>query len=98
MMVRLVPLAAHGSKETRPGELVPEALGRIALRNDDPLEIEARRQIEIGMGGTGEAVDAAMLAAAIGIDRLLERDVGRVVRRDDLARLLEADLGVRPRR
>src|SRR5216684_8722397 len=35
-----------------------------------------------------------MLAAAIGIDRLLEADVGRVVARDDRARALLGDCGL----
>ena len=34
-----------------------------------------------------------MLAAAIGIDRLLEEDVGRIVLGDDRARLLDDHLG-----
>ena len=33
------------------------------------FEIEPGREAEIGVGGTREAVDAAVLAAAIGIDR-----------------------------
>src|SRR3546814_11047931 len=41
------------------------------------LEIEARRQVEIGVAGACEAVDAAVLAAAIWIDRLRERQVRR---------------------
>src|SRR4029450_14021893 len=36
-----------------------------------------------------EAIDAAMLTAAIGIDRTVEPDVGRVVAGDDLARGIE---------
>src|SRR5829696_6562850 len=41
------------------------------------------------MGRPREAIDAAMLAAAIGIDRTVEADVGRVVSGDDLARGIE---------
>ena len=35
------------------------------------------------MGRPRKTVNAAMLAAAIGIDRLLERDVGRIIAGDD---------------
>jgi hypothetical protein len=49
------------------------------------------------MGRPGEAIDAAVLAAAIGIDGTVEGDVGRVVLRDDDARLLDRDLRVEGR-
>ena len=38
------------------------------------------------MGRPREAIDAAMLAAAIGIDRAVEADIGRLVARDDAPR------------
>src|SRR5258706_6962892 len=38
------------------------------------------------------AVDAAVLASPVGIDRLREADVRRVVARDDRARALDRDL------
>src|SRR5436190_7435811 len=44
------------------------------------------------MARPGVAVDAAVLAAAIGIDRAVEADVRRVVVRDDGARALDGDL------
>ena len=49
------------------------------------------------MGRAGEAVDATMLTAAIGVDRAVEGDVRRVVARDDVARLLVGDLGLEGR-
>src|SRR3954471_18712694 len=49
------------------------------------------------MGRPREAIDAAMLAAAIGIDRTVEADVGRVVAGDDLARSIERDRGLERR-
>src|SRR5262249_61037748 len=61
------------------------------------FEIEAGRQPHVGVGGAGEAVDAAVLAAAIGIDRAVERDVGRVVAGDDLARGVNRDRGLERR-
>jgi hypothetical protein len=44
------------------------------------------------MRGASVAIAAAVLAAAIGIDRLIEADVGTVVRRDDAAGLLQPDV------
>src|SRR5882724_81572 len=41
-----------------------------------------------------EAVDAAVLAAAIGIDRAIKADIGRIVARQDLARLFLGDRGL----
>ena len=39
------------------------------------------------MARTGIALDAAMLAALVGIDGLVKRDIGGIVRGDDTARL-----------
>ena len=64
---------------------------RIGLREQLGFEIEARRQAEIGVGRPREAIDAAMLAAAIGIDRAVEGNVGRVVAGDDGARRRHRD-------
>ncbi len=58
-----------------------QQLRRILLDEDAAFEIEPGRQAEIGMRRTGEAIDAAVLAAAIGIDRAVEADIGRVVAR-----------------
>src|SRR5258708_11701625 len=44
------------------------------------------------MARPGVAVDAAVLAAAIGIDRVVEADVRRVVVRNDRARALDGHL------
>jgi len=49
------------------------------------------------MGRPREAVDAAVLAAAIGIDRAVEADVGRVVAGDDLARGVDRNRGLERR-
>ncbi len=58
---------------------------RVRLHEQFGFEIEPRRQAEIGVRRPREAIDAAVLAAAIGIDRTVERNVGRVVAGDDLA-------------
>ena len=60
--------------ERRPGIGLGEQLG---------LEIEAGRQAEKSVGRPREAIDAAVLAAAIGIDRAVEADIGRGVAGDD---------------
>src|SRR3546814_21079525 len=62
------------------------------------LEIEARRQVEIGVAGACEAVDAAVLAAAIWIDRLRERQVRRLVAGNDRARVFAMQGGRELRR
>ncbi len=60
-------------------QLGGQKLGRVLLDEDAAFEIEPGRQPEIGMRRPREAIDAAVLAAAIGIDRALERHVGRIV-------------------
>src|SRR3546814_20625417 len=62
------------------------------------LEIEARRQVEIGVAGACEAVDAAVLAAAIWIARLRARQVRRPVAGNDRARVLAMQGGRELRR
>ena len=84
-----IGVGAHGDHVGavfRRGELRREQLGGVGLEQDLGLEIEAGREAEIGVGRPREAVDAAVLAAAIGIDRAVEADVGRGVARDDGAR------------
>src|SRR5882757_6655441 len=49
------------------------------------------------MGRPRKAVDAAMLAAAIGIDRAVEADIGRVVAGDHLARGVDGNGGLERR-
>ena len=56
------------------------------LGDDAGLEIQARREVEVAVGGAGEALDATVLATAIGVDRTVEGNVRRFVARDDLAR------------
>ncbi len=60
-----------------------QALGGVHLGDDLGLEVEPRRHAQVAVRRPGEAVDAAVLAAAIGIDREVEVDVGRVVARED---------------
>ena len=77
--------------------LAQQLLG-IRLVEDLRLEIEARRQPEVGMGRPRIAVDATVLAAAIGIDRLAEAEVGRLVAAEDGFRAIDQQRGARVRR
>ena len=89
----------HGLRRVaRLCQLLLEELGGVRLREQLGLEIEPGREPLIGVGRAREAVDAAMLAAAIGVDRAVEADVGRVVSRDDGARPLDRHLGLERRR
>src|SRR3954447_12938828 len=49
------------------------------------------------MGRPRKAVDAAMLAAPIGVDRTVEADIGRVVTGDYFARGVDRDGGLEDR-
>src|SRR6202022_4799451 len=49
------------------------------------------------MGRPREAVDAAMLAAPVRVDRTVEADIGRLVAGNDLARGIERDRGLERR-
>src|SRR5690606_14289252 len=51
------------------------------------------RQVQIAVRGPRIAVDAAVFAASVRVDRLVEGDVGRGVARQDAARLLEGHGG-----
>ena len=75
-----------------------QKLRRIGFHQKLSLEIESRREAEISVGGPRETIDAAMLAAAIGIDRLVERNIRRVVPRDDGAGGIARNVGLQRRR
>jgi hypothetical protein len=57
-------------------KLALEELRRVRLGKQLGFEVEAGREAEIGVGRPRKAVDAAVLAAAIGIDGAIEGDVG----------------------
>jgi hypothetical protein len=63
----------------RPGQFLAQALDRIRLGEQPGFEIQPRRQVQVGVRGPREAVHAAVLAAAVGIDGAVEADVGRVL-------------------
>ncbi len=82
----------------RPRQRLAQPLGGIGLGVQLRLEIQARRQVEIGVRRPREAIDAAVLAAAIGVQRDAERDVRRRIAAQDRARLLLRDAGDQLRR
>ena len=68
------------------GQLARQRLGGIGLGEQLGLEVEPRRQPEKGVGRPREAVDAAMLAAPVRVDRAVEADIGGFVAGDDAPR------------
>ena len=77
------------------GELGAEESGGVGLDEDLGLEVEAGREAPESVAGPGVAVDAAVLAAAIGVDRLGEGDVGRGVAGDQATGGVGDQLGAR---
>jgi hypothetical protein len=55
----------------------------IGFRKQPAFKVQPRRQVMIGMRRPRITINAAMLTAAIRIDRFIEGDVGRVVARKD---------------
>src|SRR6266853_754451 len=54
--------------------------------------------IGIGVGRARKTIDAAVLAAAIGVDRAVETNIGRGIARDDRARAVDDERGGKGRR
>ncbi len=65
------------------GERFAQALRGVDLGDDLRLEVEPGREVEVAVRRPGEAVDAAVLAAAVRVDREVEVEVGRVVAGED---------------
>jgi hypothetical protein len=76
----------------RCGQRFAQFLGRVHLGNDLGLEVEPRRHVEVAVGRPREAVDAAVLAAAVRVDRDVEVNVGRIVARQNRLDTLFDDL------
>ena len=87
----------HARFVIRRRQFLFQELRRVGLGEQFRFEIEPRRQAEKGMGRPREAVDAAMLAAPVGVDRAVEADIGRIVAGDDLARGIDRDRGLERR-
>src|SRR5919106_149017 len=89
-----VCIGAEGNRlaiVTGPGELALEQARRLELGEQSGLEVEPGRQPEIGMG----RARAAVLAAAIRVDRPVERNVRRGVAHDHAAAGIGRHLGAR---
>ncbi len=67
------------------GEFRAQQRGRVVLGVETRFEIQARRKSQVGVARPREAVDAAVLAAPVGIDRAVEGNVGRLVAGDHAA-------------
>ena len=78
-------------------QLPPQNLRRLGSRHQFGLEIQPRREPQIGMGRPREAIDAAMLAAPVRVDRPVERQIGRAVVGDQPPRPLLAHPGAQHR-
>ena len=96
---RLIGIGVAAERDRPAGIALLAQLGReqrrrLRLVEDAALEIEAGRQAEIGVARPRVAIDAAVLAAAIGVDRAVEADIGRIVAGDDRARRID----LKPRR
>ena len=74
-----MPSAIGSQTVARLRELGAQQRGGVGLGEELRLEIEARREVEVRVRRPRVAVDAAVLAALVRIDRLRERDVGRIV-------------------
>ena len=59
-----------------PAQFVPQAFRQSGAGDQPGLEVQSRGEVPVGVAGPGIAVDAAMLAATIGIDRTVEGQVG----------------------
>ena len=75
----------------RPGQLLFQQPGGVGLGEQAALEIQPRRQAHIGMARPGIAVDTAVLAPPVGVDRPVEGQIGRLVARDDAPGRLHGD-------
>src|SRR5689334_14583110 len=75
------------------GQSRMEQLRRLGFHEQTGLEIHAGRQVVIGVGRPREAIDAAMLATSIGVDRAVKPDVRRAVAGQDRLRMLYRDGG-----
>ncbi|MCY1360082.1 hypothetical protein D9M69_466900 [compost metagenome] len=74
-------------------EFGAQHLDEVALGDELGLEVEAGREVQVAVRGPRKAVDAAVLAAAVRIERTVEGDVGRLVAAEHRLHVLEAHLG-----
>src|SRR5262249_33779767 len=79
-------------------ELANKQLRRVWFHEQARFEVEPRRQTLIGVRRPRETIDAAVLAAAVRVDRTVKADVGRFIACDDLPRPLFGDVGLERRK
>ena len=84
-----------GGAVGRPGQLLAQQRRCVMLGEQLALEIQPRRKSEMGVIGTGKAIDAAVFAAPVRVDRSIKGHVGRVVPGDQAAGLVRQHLGWR---
>src|SRR5690606_33208374 len=82
---------------TRRRQFPLQQLRRVRLGEQPAFEIEPRGEAEISVAWPRVTIDAAMLAAAIRIDRAVETDIGRIVAGDDRARSVDRHAGLERR-
>ena len=96
-----VGVGAHGNGRTHVARMVEglfKARDDVSLVEDLRFEIESGRQVQVGMRRPREAVDTTVLATLVRVDRLVERDVRRGIRRDEVLRPVREELRFRRRR
>ena len=93
-----VGVARQGHGLGLPGlaaELRGQQLGQVLLDQNLRLEVEAGGKPEVLVARPGVAVDAAVLAAAVGVDAEAEAEVGTVVGRKGGAAAVDEEPGAR---
>ena len=92
-LVTLGRLIGIRVRADRNGLATVTGLGKFALKNlrgivlgkEPSFEVQTRRQVQIRVRWARVAVNTAMFAALIGIDRLTERYIGRIVAANNAA-------------
>jgi hypothetical protein len=70
---------------------------QVLLGNEAGLEIQSGRPAQVAVRGPGIAINAAVLAAPVGIEPHVEGQIGRLVAAQRRARLLPAQFGAQRR-
>ncbi|CRI62855.1 hypothetical protein THIOKS1100004 [Thiocapsa sp. KS1] len=90
--IRVGPQHQGRGTIARGRQLLLQLTRSIRLPEETDLEIQTGRQTQPGMGRARVAVDATVLATAVGIHRAIERDIGRLVVADETAARIHPDL------
>ena len=87
----------HARLPARVLQFTPQEFGRVFLDHDLGLEIRSGAVAQELVRGPRVAIDAAVLAAAVGVERGVEADVRAVVVGEDRLRRVGQELRQRPR-